>query len=60
MRRAGVHTLYFGIESGSDEALSLIEKGITERQAMNVVRATKDSGLNALGLFIIGFPHEKE
>jgi radical SAM superfamily enzyme YgiQ (UPF0313 family) len=60
MRRAGAHTIYFGIESGSDETLRLIGKGIAKRQAVDAVRAAKDSGLNALGSFIIGFPHERE
>lgn len=60
MRRAGAHTIYFGIESGSEETLRLIGKGITRKQAVDAVKAAKDSGLNALGSFIIGFPHERE
>lgn len=60
MRRAGAHTIYFGIESGSDKTLRLIGKGITRRQAMDAVKAARNSGLNALGSFIIGFPHEGE
>lgn len=60
MRRAGAHTIYFGIESGSEETLRIIGKGITRRQAVDAVKAAKDSELNALGSFIIGFPHERE
>lgn len=60
MRKAGAHTIYFGIESGSEETLRFIEKGITRRQATDAVRAAKESGLNTLGSFIMGFPHEKE
>lgn len=60
MRRAGAHTIYFGIESGSDKTLRLIGKGITRRQAVDAVKAARNSGLNALGSFIIGFPHEGE
>lgn len=60
VRKAGAHTIYFGIESGSDETLRLIGKGITKRQAVDAVGAAKESGLNALGSFIIGFPHERE
>lgn len=60
MRRAGAHTIYFGIESGSDKTLRLIRKGITRGQAVDAVKAAKNSGLNALGSFIIGFPHEGE
>ncbi|MEM1710848.1 MAG: radical SAM protein [Nitrososphaerota archaeon] len=60
MRRAGAHTIYFGIESGSDKTLRLIGKGIIRRQAVDAVKAARNSGLNALGSFIIGFPHERE
>ncbi|MEM4940176.1 MAG: radical SAM protein, partial [Nitrososphaerota archaeon] len=54
------HTIYFGIESGSDKTLRLIGKGIIRRQAVDAVKAARNSGLNALGSFIIGFPHERE
>ena len=60
MHRAGAHTVYFGIESGSEKTLKFIGKGITRRQAIDAVKAAKDSGLNALGSFVIGFPYETE
>jgi len=60
MRRAGAHTIYFGIESGSERTLEFIGKGISRRQAMDAVRAAKDVKLNALGSFVIGFPYETE
>ena len=60
MKRAGCHTVYFGIESGSQETLDMIGKGITLRQAVDAVRAAKRARLSTLGSFIIGFPHETE
>lgn len=60
LRRAGAHTIYFGIESGSERTLKFIGKGITRRQAVDAVKAAKDSELNALGSFVIGFPYETE
>jgi len=60
IHRAGAHTVYFGIESGSERTLKFIGKGISKRQAIDAVKAAKDSKLNALGSFIIGFPYETE
>ena len=60
LKRAGAHTIYFGIESGSEKTLRFIGKGITRAQAMDAVKAAKDSELNALGSFVIGFPYETE
>jgi len=60
MARAGSHTVYFGIESGSERTLKFIDKRITTEQAMDATRAAKECGLRALGSFIIGFPYETE
>jgi len=60
LHRAGAHTVYFGIESGSERTLKFIGKGISKRQALDAVAAAKKAGLNALGAFIIGFPYETE
>ena len=60
MRRAGAHTVYFGIESGSERTLEFIGKGITKEQSLTATRAAKESGLRTLGSFVIGFPHETE
>jgi len=60
MHKAGAHTIYFGIESGSDKTLKFIGKGITRQQAIDAVKAAKEVELNALGSFVIGFPYETE
>ena len=60
MKKAGAHTVYFGIESGSEQTLKFIDKRITREQAMDATRAAKKCGLRALGSFIIGFPYETE
>ncbi len=59
MKRAGAHTIYFGIESGTQKILDFIGKGITLEQAIKAVKMTVEVGLNTLGSFIIGFPMEK-
>lgn len=58
MKRAGAHTVYFGIESGSQKTLDFIGKGITPEKAEWAVRNAKRAGLHALGSFVIGFPEE--
>ena len=60
MKRAGAHTIYFGIESGSQKVLDLIGKGITIEQSISAVKNAKKAKLRALGSFIIGFPEETE
>ncbi len=58
MRAGGCHTVYFGIESGSQRTLDFIGKGITPQQSIDAVKTAKKAGLRALGSFIIGFPEE--
>ncbi|HIH69284.1 radical SAM protein, partial [Methermicoccus shengliensis] len=59
MRGAGVHTIFYGIESGSDETLKRVGKGITTAKAETAVRATRNEGIALLGSFMIGFPFER-
>ncbi|MEM2890259.1 MAG: radical SAM protein [Candidatus Hadarchaeum sp.] len=58
MKKAGAHTVYFGIESGSQKTLDFIGKGITPAKSEWAVRNAKKAGLHALGSFVIGFPEE--
>ncbi len=60
MKKAGAHTIYFGIESGSEKTLKFIKKGITLTQSIDAVKIAKKAKLRTLGSFIIGFPYEKE
>jgi anaerobic magnesium-protoporphyrin IX monomethyl ester cyclase len=58
MRRAGCRTVFFGIESGSDEVLRLMRKGITAAQAHEAVWAAHDAGLETGAFFILCYPGE--
>lgn len=58
MHRAGAHTVYFGIESGTQKILDFIGKGITLEQSKISVKNAKKAGLHTFGSFIIGFPQE--
>ena len=58
LKRAGMSTLYCGIESGSQRVLDLMGKGITLKQAEDAIKAAKNVDINVLGSFILGYPGE--
>ena len=58
MKRAGCWMISYGIESGSPEILAAISKGIRLDQVEQAVRATKEAGIRAKGLCMIGYPQE--
>ncbi len=58
LKYGGCHTVYFGIESGSQKTLDFIGKRITPEQSMRAVKNAKTKKLHALGSFVIGFPEE--
>ena len=60
MRRAGCRTVFFGIESGSDEVLRLMRKGITAARAREAVWAAHDAGLEVGAFFILCYPGETD
>ena len=60
MKRAGCWMISYGIESGSQKILDQVQKGITLDQAEQAVRWTKEAGIRAKGLFMIGYPEETE
>jgi anaerobic magnesium-protoporphyrin IX monomethyl ester cyclase len=60
MKKAGCWMISYGIESGSPKILGQIQKGITLGQVEQAVRWTKEAGIRAKGLFMIGYPQETE
>jgi anaerobic magnesium-protoporphyrin IX monomethyl ester cyclase len=58
LKKSGLTTLYYGVESGSQRILDLMKKGITLKQAEDAVKSAKDAGLEVLTSFILGFPGE--
>jgi anaerobic magnesium-protoporphyrin IX monomethyl ester cyclase len=57
MKSAGCKALFFGIESGSDRVLHLINKRFSVGQALEAVRLTRRH-MHAVASFIWGFPFE--
>lgn len=58
MFSSGCTTIYFGVESGSQETIDKIGKRIDLRQAEKVFKAIKKVGGSAVATFILGFPWE--
>lgn len=54
MKRAGVHTVSYGIESGNDDILKLLNKTFTTSQALEVIKKTEETGLKANCLYMVG------
>ena len=60
MRRAGCFRIFFGIESGSDTILKLMNKQITTARAATAVEAAHDAGLEVGAFFIVCYPGETD
>ena len=60
MKKAGCYRVYYGIESGNQKVLDNIHKGIKLDQVREVVRISKEEGLEVFGFFMIALPGETE
>jgi anaerobic magnesium-protoporphyrin IX monomethyl ester cyclase len=58
MKRAGLVQLNFGVESGDDEILRAIRKGIRTESVVRALEMAKEAGLRTSCNFMFGFPQE--
>lgn len=58
MRDAGLHHVIVGFESGNEQILKNIKKGVTKAQAIEFTRNCKKLGITIHGAFIMGLPGE--
>ncbi|MFQ5464365.1 MAG: B12-binding domain-containing radical SAM protein [Thermodesulfobacteriota bacterium] len=58
MRRAGCHTLRYGIESGNQQVLDRMGKQITLGRIRDTVRWTKEAGIEVMAYFMVGYIDE--
>ena len=56
MKEAGCMRIFFGIESGNEQILELMNKKITTDEARRAVTAAHDAGLEVGAFFIICYP----
>jgi radical SAM superfamily enzyme YgiQ (UPF0313 family) len=59
LKETGCQGIHYGIESGTEKILKVLNKGITLNQAEEVFKMTRKAGINILAYFMIGCPTEK-
>lgn len=60
MKEAGCISVWFGVESGSQQVLDAMKKGISPELTMQVFQWVREVGLKPVPNVIIGFPGETE
>jgi anaerobic magnesium-protoporphyrin IX monomethyl ester cyclase len=58
MKAAGCISVWFGVESGSQQVLDEMKKGITTEQTIKVLGWVREVGLKPVPNVILGFPSE--
>ena len=60
MKQAGCTRIYFGIESGDEDILELMNKRITPEQARKAVEIAHAAGLEVGAFFILFYPGDTD
>lgn len=60
MKKSGCIRVKIGVESGSDEILKRVKKGISLEQIRNAVKLIKEMAIPLTAYFMIGFPGETD
>lgn len=55
---AGCHRIHYGVESGTQEIIRVLRKGIDLERTKEVFKETRRRGITTLGYFMIGNPAE--
>ena len=58
MGKAGCEGVFLGVESGSDEMLSRMNKSARRKDYMNAIPQLRDAGISTYASLIVGFPGE--
>ena len=60
LRRAGCRGIFFGLESGSDRTLRVMNKGITSKQMSDFIKKLYSNDISPVPSLVIGSPGEGE
>jgi len=60
MKKAGCVRVFFGLESGNDVVLALMNKQASAEEARKAVFTTKAAGIQVGAFFIVGYPGETD
>lgn len=60
LRKAGFDTIFVGLESGSDNILKAIKKGVTRDQLLEAIRLLDSAGIRSCTSFIHDLPGESK
>jgi anaerobic magnesium-protoporphyrin IX monomethyl ester cyclase len=60
MKQAGCERIFFGIESGNDSVLKIMNKQFTTDQARAAVESVASTGIETGAFFILGYPGETD
>ena len=60
MKKAGCERIFFGIESGNDSVLKIMNKQFTTDQARAAVESVASTGIETGAFFILGYPGETD
>ncbi|MFQ5900629.1 MAG: B12-binding domain-containing radical SAM protein [Thermodesulfobacteriota bacterium] len=58
MKKAGCHTIMFGVETANDATLKAMRKGYDQRQITETFRLCKEKNVRTLATYLIGLPGE--
>lgn len=58
--QAGCRWISWGVESGSQRLLDIVNKGTTRAEILRILKETKDCGINNLAMMIFGLPTSTE
>ncbi len=58
MKKAGIHWLAYGFESGSQQVLRKVGKSYPEAQMAGIVKNTYDEGINIIANYMFGLPDD--
>ncbi|WP_048135144.1 B12-binding domain-containing radical SAM protein [Methanolobus tindarius] len=60
VKKAGFKRVLYGVESGNQNMLNTMKKGLKIEEVRRAFKLTNDAGLDSLAFFMIGLPGENE